>query len=135
MYIGGKRVNNKMKMTKNAIHKEVDFDHWSAIADSDPEQFEQMRQAVIDEVIARAPERQQQRLRCLQWRIDQERRLAGTPLAACIRISDMMWDQVTGPSGLLQALHRLKALMTEDQEPACVPAHKARILRFESREK
>ena len=122
-----------MKMTKNTIASEVDFDHWSAIASSDPERFEQMRQAVIDEVISRAPQRQQQRLRCLQWRIDQERRLAHTPLAACIRISTMMWDQVTGQGGLIQALKHLSVLVTDDAESDNLPVNEARILSFESR--
>ena len=122
-----------MKMKINARINEVDFDHWSAIASTDPERFEQMRQAVIDEVISRAPERQQQRLRCLQWRIDQERRLAHTPLAACIRISNMMWEHVTSPGGLINALKHFRVLISDDSEPANMLAQEAKILKFEAR--
>jgi len=82
----------------------LDFDHWSRLAKEDPNEFERMRLAAIEEVISNAPKEQQQRLRGLQWRIDQERRLAKTPLGACIRISRMMWESVSAPGGLLDSL-------------------------------
>ncbi len=85
-----------------------EFDEWLGIARRDPDAFEKMRRSAIDSVISQAPPANQQRLRCLQWRIDQERRRARTPLAACIRISQMMWESVTGQGGLLQALRRLQ---------------------------
>ena len=56
--------------------------------------------AAIEAVIESAPEGNRERLRRLQWRIDQERRLARTPMAACLRISRMMWRAVLGPGGL-----------------------------------
>ncbi len=87
-----------------------EFDKWAGMAADDPDTFEAMRRAAIDEVIASAPESSQPRLRGLQWRIDQERRRARTPLAACIRISQMMWESVTGESGLLRALRRLQGI-------------------------
>jgi hypothetical protein len=59
-----------------------------------------MRLAAIEAVIESAPEGNRERLRRLQWRIDQERRLARTPMAACLRISRMMWRAVLGPGGL-----------------------------------
>jgi hypothetical protein len=48
------------------------------------------------------------RLAGLQWRIDIERERAGTPLAASVRLSRMMWDNVTGPYGLLEQLQSLE---------------------------
>jgi hypothetical protein len=94
-----------MKNTKSA---EIDFDLWADMARNDPEAFETMRLEAIDAVIARAPQENQERLRRLQWRIDQERRLARTPMAACLRISRMMWRSVLGPGGLNERFAELQ---------------------------
>lgn len=86
-----------------------DFDSWfdtmMEMAQKDPEGFERLRQKMINDVIDDAPEDNRRRLIGLQWRVDQERRLAKTPLGACIRISNMMWDSVTGEGGLLEQLN------------------------------
>ncbi|MGB5254986.1 MAG: hypothetical protein WBN68_19940, partial [Sedimenticolaceae bacterium] len=42
---------------------------------------------------------------------DQERSLARTPLAACLRISSMMWRQVLGPGGLNDRLDDLRRVV------------------------
>ncbi len=89
----------------------MDFDAWSAMARSDPEAFESMRLAAIEAAIASAPAAKRERLRRLQWRIDQERRRSRTPLAACIRISRMMWRQVLGPGGLNDRLDDLRRVV------------------------
>jgi len=87
---------------------EIDFDSWSEMARTDPDAFERMRLAAIDSVIESAPAENQERLRRLQWRIDQERRLARTPMAACLRISRMMWRTVLGEGGLQQRFTELQ---------------------------
>jgi hypothetical protein len=87
---------------------EIDFDTWSELARTDPERFEALRLAAIERVIAGAPVENRDRLRRLQWRIDQERRLARTPLAACMRISRMMWKAVLGRGGLQQRIGELQ---------------------------
>ncbi|RLJ20658.1 hypothetical protein DJ031_05220 [bacterium endosymbiont of Escarpia laminata] len=51
-----------------------------------PEDFERLRLAAIDEFIESAPEERRQRLRCLQWRIDQERRNRCQPWRAKRRL-------------------------------------------------
>lgn len=71
-----------------------DFDTWAHLAKHDKDEFERRRKAAIEELIASAPASSQQRLRGLQFRIDMERRRAVTPLGACVRISEMMWDSV-----------------------------------------
>lgn len=71
---------------------QFDFETWAALAQSNRAEFERRRKAVLEEAIATASPEQQPRLRALQWRIDVERERAATPLAACIRISSMMWD-------------------------------------------
>ena len=87
---------------------EMTFDEWRDLAERDPETFETMRQAAIEAVIEAAPLRNQERLRRLQWRIDQERRLAGSPLGACMRLSRMMWKSVLGPGGLQDRIQQLR---------------------------
>jgi len=87
---------------------EFDFDSWSKLAADDPASFEAMRQAAIEECIAKATPEQQVRLRSLQWRIEQERRQAKTPLAACMRISRMMWERLAGSGGLLEHLQAIQ---------------------------
>jgi hypothetical protein len=70
---------------------DFDFDAWALLARDDPEEFERRRRAAIDALIASSPE-SQRRLAGIQFRIDMERRLAHTPLKACLRLSEMMWD-------------------------------------------
>jgi hypothetical protein len=91
-------------MQKNTL-KILDFDIAMELARTDPEAFEQYRQDVIEALIARAAERNRQHLRCLQWRIDQERERAATPYAACIKLYRMMWESFAGERGLIDTLH------------------------------
>jgi hypothetical protein len=81
-----------------------DFDYLTDLAQSDPSEFERLRLNVIEGYLSTLPQERQQRLRRLQWRIDQERR-CHSPMGACIRISRMMWDQLLGPDGLIGMLH------------------------------
>ena len=70
-----------------------DFDEWMSLAKTNPVQFEHRRQAMIDKLIrSRRPE-MQQRLRGLQCRIDMERRRSRTPLAACVRLNELLMEQ------------------------------------------
>lgn len=83
------------------------FDEWVEVAKNDPAAFEKMRLAAIDRCIQDLPAAQQERMRRLQWRIDQERRMARTPMNACLRISRMMWDNILGSTGLQKRLAEL----------------------------
>ena len=98
-----------MKNKKQA--SDIDFDRWARIAKEDPEQFESMRKQMIDEQIAKAPQHLRQRLEGLQWRIDQIRRQAENPMAACLIIYQEMWDSVLGKRGLLNALQEPEKLL------------------------
>ena len=61
------------------------------MARHNPEGLERLRRSLTDAVIASAgSEATRRRLQGLQFRIDMERQRSGTPLAACIRISEMM---------------------------------------------
>ena len=101
---------------ENKKTAEIDFDTWSEMARTDPETFELLRLAGIETAIESASESNRDRLRCLQWRIDQERRLARTPMAACLRISRMMWRTVLGPGGLNDRFGELQGLFSEHPE-------------------
>lgn len=85
-------------------------DDWIALARDDPQEFERRREAAIEDLISRAPIHHQPRLRCLQWRIDMERRRCRTPMAACLRLSTMMWDFIYAEDGFLEALNRLSSV-------------------------
>jgi len=70
----------------------LDYDGLSRLAHDDPVAYEEMRQHLIERFIDTAPGKEQPRLRGLQFRIDQVRHLAHTPLAATIKISALMWN-------------------------------------------
>lgn len=71
---------------------EFDFEHWAKLAEQDPAQFEDLRSQTINGVIDELPENKQMMLRRLQWKVDRVRELKSTPMAACLAITDMMWN-------------------------------------------
>jgi len=86
---------------------EFDFDTCAALAEHDPAAFEHARRAVLTSLIAAAPAEIRQRLVGLQWRLDRIRDRASSPLGACVRLSDVMWDQILGADGLVERLQEL----------------------------
>ncbi|MEQ8230383.1 MAG: DUF3135 domain-containing protein [Gammaproteobacteria bacterium] len=90
-----------------------EFDHWAALARNDPQAFERARRDVLESLIESAPQDTRRRLTGLQWQIDRMRHSADTPLAACVRISSMMWDKVLGEDGLVEHIEEL----TGDRPP------------------
>jgi len=95
-------------MKNSEMLPDFNFNEWSNLANTDPEEFERRRQQAIEETILAMPKAKQQRIRGLQWRIDQERKLSKSPIAACIKLSGMMWDTVVGEHGLLQSVKSLE---------------------------
>ena len=91
----------------NTSLKSFDFDEWMRLAQQQPEEFQKRREAIIEAAIAKAPQHLEPRLRGLQWKIDRVRETSANPLAACVRISRMMWDSIYSENGLLRALERL----------------------------
>lgn len=89
-----------------------DFTAWSKVAQEDPDAFEAMRLAAIEDFLQTVPPENRERLRRLQWRIDQERRLAHSPMGACMRLSRLMWEQVLGEGGLRERFKELGQSMT-----------------------
>lgn len=83
------------------------FDEWASLATQDPRAFEDARSRVLQSLIESVPDAHRRRLEGLQWQIDRERERADNPLAACIKISGMMWDRVLGENGLVDNLEQL----------------------------
>jgi len=105
---------------------DFDFDLWSQMARQDPEKFEIMRQQLINDLIEQAPSHFKQRMIGLQWQVDQVRKQANNPMAACLQISQKMWNNVLGDKGLLNALQEPKTLLNTLKKE-----HTAKILSFE----
>ena len=104
-------ITNVMKEEPITI---LDFDEAVDLARRDPEAFEQYRQNIVRVLINRAPERNRQQLRRLQWRIDQERNRASNPIDACLKLYRMMWDAYAGERGFIDTLrnaHRSRRSM------------------------
>jgi hypothetical protein len=104
-----------------------DFDAWSALARSDPQAFEDCRDRIINEAILRAPPRKQQRLRRMQWKLNQIRNTSRTPMIACLRMNRMLWEAVTGDEGLLNCLLHPDA---SRRHPDATDTPTARIIPF-----
>ena len=93
--------------------RSIDFDIWAQAAIDSPDDFESMRQQALEEFFASVPEANRERLRRLQWRVEQERRLAHTPMAACVKISRMMWHSLLGKGGLRDRLNGLEGRLLD----------------------
>jgi hypothetical protein len=111
----------ELKTLSAESHKSlVDFDQWASLAKTDLAAFEAKRSEVIEDLIQSMPPHKQQRMRCLQWKIDQVRKQASNPMAACVKLSEMMWDSVVGPGGLREALERVGDGKFQPPPKACV---------------
>jgi hypothetical protein len=97
-----------------------DFEEWALLAKTDPQAFEARRDEEIARLIAQASPHSQARLRGLQWKLDTERRHAGNPLSACVRIFNQMWESVYGERGLVEALHSLDGRPLPERPAALV---------------
>lgn len=105
------------------------FEEWASLAKSDPEAFENKRKNFINDYIESMPQESRQRLHQLQWRIDGVRRVAKTPMAACLKIYNMMWESATGENGMLEHINRL----VSEQDIKRPIARNASILQFRGR--
>lgn len=92
------------------------------LAKENPEALESLRQREIESLISSAPQSMQRRLRGLQFQIDAKRSLSKTPMAACVAISQMMFDSV----------YELNDVLNNDGQKAEKPttSEAADVLRF-----
>lgn len=107
---------------------EFDFEKWASLASSDPESFEQLRHDRIMAVIDKATSSHQQRLRKLQWRIDQVRKNKNSTMAACLAISNLMWDTFERLNEVLQ--HQPNSMTNTSTE-----RHMANVIPFPAKSK
>lgn len=115
-------------MPEFAEQQSFDFEYWSNLAKDDPQGFELRRVALIEAAIARAPEQCRVRLRCLQWKLDTIRATSRTPLAACVRMHELMWQGFVGGGGLCEALN---AFQSASPRGSAVPLPEAAVLPFD----
>ena len=112
------------------------FDDLVALSKQNPQELEALRTRLCDQLIDSAPEPQRRRLRGLQFQIDMERRKASNPMAACLRISEMMHasfdelrhklNEATGSESNLPRSNAAKRASAPDIKSA------ARVLNFPS---
>ena len=114
-------------MSGNLLN-DIDFEYWCELATTDPDKFEELRQDQIAAIIENASsQRQKHRLRCLQWRIDKIREQhKDSAMAACLAISELMWDTFEHLSELLQST-------TGGSLSAPTPSMQANIIPFPSK--
>ncbi len=96
------------------------------LAKEDPSALEALRQREVEALIASAPSDMQRRLRGLQFQIDAKRRASKTPMAACVAISQMMFDSVYELNDVLnKPSDPQKTQQIRDSKPTAVS-----VLRF-----
>ncbi len=103
------------------MHKPLpSFERLLDMAKNDPDALERLRQEHVKATINNAPGEYRQRLSGLQFRIDGQRRLAKTPMSACIGISQMMHE----------SLHQLKGYIDGEELPSNEEMQAATVLAF-----
>ncbi len=85
----------------HADSDDFDFDEWVALAKGDPEAFEQRRTQLLQTAIRKAPDGNRSRLEGLQFQIDMIRQKMRHPMGACVKLSSMMFDQLSRELPLL----------------------------------
>ena len=100
------------------------FDVLVDMARNEPDRLERLRRKLTEHVINNAEsEEKRRRLEGLQFRVDMERRRAGSPLAATIRISEMMCHS-------LADLHKSMVTPLVEEDLESDQRSKADVLRF-----
>lgn len=89
------------------VDKDFNFDEMARLAKEDPDAFEIMREKMIQDAIDNSSPEIKQRMQGLQWQIDKVRSTSSNPMASCLKISQMMWDNVLGDDGLLENMRLL----------------------------
>ncbi len=115
---------------REPIEAGFDFEAWAKLAKEDPEEFERRRLEEIRKLIDSRPDLRH-RLEGLQFRIDAERKLARTPLKACLRMSTLMWesfydlkDQLDGLAAGVRGTARLTPATPASRPAEVIPLRK-----------
>ncbi|MGB1238305.1 MAG: DUF3135 domain-containing protein [Pseudomonadales bacterium] len=100
------------------------FDNLLDLHRKDPEAFEAMRHQVLDDYIHSIPNPRRRRIEGLQFKIDARRKLADTPMEACIEMSNMMhetfWEMSCSLNGFssISSEEELAALEAQQNKPS-----------------
>jgi len=86
---GAVRMNSELD---NITSYQSQANDWAQLARQDPDAFEAMRTKLVNEFIKNSPAEMQQRLECVQWKIEHVRKRADNPADAFMAISGMMWE-------------------------------------------
>lgn len=97
--------------SKNSVDL-PDFNALVKLSNEDPEALEKLRKKLAEDLIRQAPKDTQRRLRGLQFKIDMERRRAKTPMAACMKMSEMMQHSFLELRDALNSMAHLKKQMS-----------------------
>lgn len=100
------------------------FDDWVSLAKNNPQNFEQLRAKVVSQCIKTSATENQQRLRCLQWRIDHMRKKSSA-MRSYTEIARLMWENF---DSLRNSLNTLPG-------KAISPSEAAEIIPFPNPEK
>jgi len=119
-------------MYKEAAMALPSHEELSRLALEDPQAFEALRSAMIENFIARAPQKAQCRLRQLQFRVDGIRRRSRSPLGALLKIQGLMWDSYLELNEELQMIvgQRRGAAQLARAKPK---PREARVIEFHAR--
>jgi Protein of unknown function (DUF3135) len=71
------------------------FDELADLGRRDPDALQRLGRLLTDDVIRHAPGASRRRLEGLKFRIEMERQRAPNPLAACARLSQMMFESLS----------------------------------------
>ena len=104
------------RLPRFAFTISFDFDAAKRIFEEDPEEAERLRIELIEAFITAHPE-SAEKLRQLQWRIDQVRaRYKDSPLGSCIVISQMLMEQMYAKGGFIYAVNALFIGFADEKE-------------------
>lgn len=82
--------------------EKLSFDELKELIETDEEQAEEYRVALIQDFISTLPEERQQRMRAFQWRLDQEMRKIKNPLVRAQFVFGCMMDSLMKMDDTLQ---------------------------------
>lgn len=117
------------KRQVNNIDLEFDFDILKELAENNPDHFEEVRQEIISDFIQSLPEERRHRMECLQWRIDRTREKSKTALAACMAITEMMWESFEQLNTLFM---EIKSSESNSSVMSSATLHTAKIIPFKT---
>lgn len=105
----------------------------SKLARDDPPAYEALRREIIDDFIDNAPDKLKPRLRGLQFRVDNLRRLSRSALGSTVKIYDLMWKSFVAMNYQWQEFVNMKDSLPGQcsrEDGRGLPEHSARILQF-----